>query len=439
VQARHLEENFDLAKNALDILVDNVVGLGIRPEPQVRTKDGKPHKEYNKALMKLWIDWVNSPEVTGELDYYSMQRIEARTLFRDGEYLKQYIEGNQPFLKHKTKVPFSIELLEPDLLPLDYTDYSNKIIQGVEKNTWGQPVAYHVYKDHPGNRFLSSTSTKRVSSDNMAHVKMVNRMGQTRGITVFASVLNRFDDIKDICEAENVAARVSAAFTFYIKKGGPDQYFAPQEDEAERDIEMAPGMGLDNLRPGEEYGTIDSNRPNNGVVPYVGFNIRGAAGGVGVSYSSLSKEYMGNWSSRRQEANEQYSHYGTLWSYFVQRSVKKDWHRFAKMAQFVLDVPDDVDTETLLNADYSRPPMVVIDPKAELAAIEKELELQLVSKSRVQRRRGDHPDDVRSQIAQDALEDEEAGLPVPEYRKNDAVVEESGNNKDKNNGDDNAE
>ena len=416
IQARHLEENFDIAKNALDILVDNVVGMGIMPEPQIRRVDGTPHKEFNKQLRDLHRDWVKNAYVTDDYDYYAGQRLEARSLFRDGEILKQHLEGVVPGLKHGTKVPYSIELIEADYLPLSLTNPEKNIIQGVEKNAWGQARAFHVYKHHPGgDRFAGET--KRVSSDRMTHVKMIHRIGQTRGTTVFAPVLNRFDDIKDICESERVAARVAAAFTFYIKKGMPELYVPPTESGESREMEMSPGMGLDNLQPGEDYGTLDSNRPNNEIVPFIGFNQRCAAGGVGISYSSLAKQYDGSWSSKRQEANEQYIHYGTLWSYFVSRSVSEDWKRFARMAQLMIDIPSDVDRTTLLDADYSRPPLLTIDANKELSGVEKKLKLQLTSKSEELRKQGKNPDDMRTSIMQEIDEDDAAGMPPLDFRQ----------------------
>jgi capsid protein len=84
-------------------------------------------------------------------------------------------------------------------------------VQGVELNSWGRPRAYHIYKNHPGDGLTYSSDTKRVSADRMFHLKLVKRLHQVRGVSVFASTLARFDDIKEIDESERVAARVAAA------------------------------------------------------------------------------------------------------------------------------------------------------------------------------------------------------------------------------------
>ncbi|WP_038896817.1 phage portal protein, partial [Xanthomonas vasicola] len=75
--------------------------------------------------------------------------------------------GAVPYLEHGGGVPYSIEMLEADLVPLDFNDPARNILQGVERNAWGRPVAYHVYKQHPGDPLGWTTETKRVSAEVM--------------------------------------------------------------------------------------------------------------------------------------------------------------------------------------------------------------------------------------------------------------------------------
>ena len=50
------------------------------------------------------------------------QRLTAYTWLRDGEAFAQQLAGPAPYLNHGSRVPFSLELLEPDFVPLDYGD-----------------------------------------------------------------------------------------------------------------------------------------------------------------------------------------------------------------------------------------------------------------------------------------------------------------------------
>lgn len=52
------------------------------------------------------------------------------------------------------------------------------------------------------------------------------RLHQVWGLSVFASAMSRFEDVKDYEESERIAAKVAASMTFQIKKGGGEQYGA---------------------------------------------------------------------------------------------------------------------------------------------------------------------------------------------------------------------
>ncbi|NHV87550.1 phage portal protein, partial [Escherichia coli] len=87
---------------------------------------------------------------------------------------------------------------------------------------------------------------------------------QLRGISLLHGVITRLADIKDYEESERVAARIAAALSFYIKRGdgasGDEAEFS--EPGTARNFDIAPGMIFDELRPGEDLGMVESNRPN---------------------------------------------------------------------------------------------------------------------------------------------------------------------------------
>ncbi len=412
-QARHLAENLDIAKGILDVMVDNVVGQGLRPEPMVKTLDGELAKEVNDAILALWKDWITSPEVTFELDYYSAQRLQALTWFRDGECLTQLLSGNVIGLDHGTRVPFSIELLEPDFLPVDLNDSSKGIIQGVGKNTFGRPRNYYVYKVHPGKTtgIIAIQDTKRIPAERMIHIKSLERIGQTRGITKFASVVNRLDDIKEIEESERVAARVAAAMTGFIKKGSPELYI-PNVDDTPREMDFQPGMIFDDLMIGEEIQSIISNRPNNALVDFRASQLRAVASGVGASYSSIAKDYNGSYSAQRQELLEAHIHYGTLWHYFCEVNARPTHMGFVSAANTanLLPLSPLIDMSTLFDVDFSQPVMPWVDPQKEINALAKAIEIKIKSRSAAIRERGGNPDEVFKQIEseQDLIADQAA-------------------------------
>jgi lambda family phage portal protein len=436
--ARVQEQNYDLAESVLATLVDHVIGPdGVHLEPTPRNKDGKINKDFAKQITKLRNDWNRKPEVTGELSNAEVERLSFRTVCRDGEYLIQHVEGLRSDLDHGTKVPYSIELIEADLLPFekDGKNGDNRITQGVERNTWGKPLAYHLYKDHPGdiNYIGLGLQTKRVSADKIQHVKITKRFKQARGVSIFAPMLRRIEDLKDYEESERVAARIAAAMCAYIKKGTPDDYNTPESGETDRSFKVKPGMIFDRLQPGEDIGMVDSNRPSSLLEGFRDSMVRTIAGASRGTFSSIARKYEGTYSSQRQELVEGYTSYKALTKFFAMRHTYPVYMRFLNMAILsgLLRVPADLDMDTLYDAECRGPAMPWIDPEKEEKALDRGERAGRRSTQQSIRERGGSPDQVMDEIQAWREEADSRSLVFttdPKYDKNvpDLIFEEVG-------------
>lgn len=406
--ARYLERNHDITRGVLRTLVNNVVGpRGIGIEPQPRRMDGTIHTEYAAALRALHQKWCRRPEVTAKMHWAQAERMLAYTWLRDGEGFAQQVVGPVAGLQHATAVPFSLELLEPDFIPMNFSDLSRNIRQGVQLNAWGRATAYHCFKRDPreAGAWVTPSDLKIVPAANMLHVSTMDRLHQVRGISEFASVLTRVEDLKDYEESERIAAKVAASMGAYVKRiPGPEGYEAPSEGEAqeERHLRMQPGMIFDGLKVGEEIGMIDTNRPNPNLVAWRSGQLRAYAAGVGASFSSISRDYNGTYSALRQELVEQWVHYAVLTDDFAGQFSLPVYETLVRVAHLsgVLPIPKDVlagtETECLLVGQQ----MPWIDPLKEATAYEKLTQSGFTSEVEVIRRRGGNPREVMDQIAE---------------------------------------
>jgi lambda family phage portal protein len=400
-QARELEENSDIAVNALDILVNFTIGTGLIPEPEVRTKDGKPHTRVNAELSRLLKDWVKNPEVTGEYDLFALQRMICRTWIRDGEaFSKQYM-GKVSGLDHHSIVPYSIESFESDFVPMGLNQ--GRIKQGIELNKFGRPIKYHIGTAHPGEQGMKGTGYQSTPAHQIIHLALRRRLHSTRGITVFHSCLNRIHDINDIDQAERVAARMSAMLAFFVQKGDSQQY-DPNQGSSRRDLFLEPGMVIDDLRPGEQVKTIENNRPANGIMDFRNEQLRAAAGGLGTSGSSLAKNYDGSYSSQRQELTESMRSYRPLTHYFVNRFCEPVYKGYAEACyqSGLVKLDSDVDLSTIFNVRHGKPPIPWIDPWKEAKAFELVEDHKWMPWSEIVKNFSERtPDDVLQAIAED--------------------------------------
>ena len=415
--ARHMEQNYDLALGVLNTLVANIVGpSGIGIEPQPRRADGTIDDELARQILTLWRDWAMVPEVTRQHDWPSAQRLLCRSWLRDGEVFVQMVSGTIATLDHRTKVPFSVEMLEADFVPMDLNATAPaQVVQGVEINAWGAPIGYHVYKANPTESAGVSLQTKRIPAANMLHLKNVHRIRQMRGVSVFASVLNRFDDLKEYEESERIAAKIAASMAAFIRKGSPDLYDPGSGNEDQRQMKFRPGMIFDDLRPGEEIGTIDTNRPNPNLEIYRSGQLKAVAAGAGPTYSSIARTYDGTYSAQRQELVEGYAIYGTLANEFIGRVVRPVYEQFvaAAVASGALRLPAGISPETLDDAAYMPPAMPWIDPKKEMDAFGLAEDRCYMSGPEIIRRRGGNPIETLEQQARWVREKAASGIPAP--------------------------
>lgn len=415
--SRYLDENHDLAIGVLDTLVNRTVGAGLTPTPMVRDRTGELHEDVNEQLASIYRTWARAPDTTGQQSLGEAQRLVARSHFRDGEVLIQHMQGGN--FPHRGQVPYTVELLEADHLPFDLVGSAPTIVHGVEKSRTGEVVAFHLERDHPGDHGAIGTgslmrNTIRIPAARVTHLKLTKRISQTRGVPIFHGVIRRLEDLKQYEDSERIAARVSAAFTAFIRKG-TDYSKQGTSTTPARVMEMAPGMIFDNLAPGEEIGTIGSNRPNPNLAAYVLDQIRRVAAGTGTGASSISRNYTGTYSSQRQELVEMQANYLRLFDYFLAHLVRPVHERLVETAVLasVLRVPRDVDRLTLTDFEASPPAMPWIDPAKEVRADAEAVAEGFKSRRQVIRERNGDPRRVDAEIEQDTFTPASASPALP--------------------------
>ena len=414
--ARYLDENHDLAIGVLDVLVNKVVGTGITVEPQVEDTKGNLHEKFNKQIADLWKEWCKKPEITGELPFSEVQRIACRAWFRDGEILTRKLRGGRRFPHpNRSGVPYSLEMVEADYLPFQDISGYDDVIHGVQKNAYGQPIAYFLWKDHPGNYLLPYQVTNNskvfsVPAEDMIHLKFVRRFRQTRGISIFHGVIDRLDDIKDYEESERIAARIAASLTAFIKKSS--DFTGTTSSSGDREFQMQAGMIFDSLMPGEDVGMIKSDRPNPNLQNYRNGQLKAIAAGTSTTYSSISKDYDGSYSSQRQEIVEGEPGYSRLQGNFIDVWMNPVYDDFVGSATISgrLQIPRGVNVDTLFKVEMRGPGQAWIDPLKEVQADKEKIEARIVSRAQVIRQRGNDPRVVNQQIQREREEDLKNGF-----------------------------
>lgn len=410
-QARWLDNNHDLVIGLLDKMEERIVGArGIIVEPQPLLLTGAVADDLAKEIRAAWAEWSVAPEVTGQYTRPVMERLLARTWLRDGEVFCQMVQGKVTGLTPQAGVPFWLEALEPDFVPLDSNDSGKGLCQGIFLNAWGRPIKYQVHKSLTTSG-IALGDAKEINADNMLHLKFVRRLHQIRGNSLLSGILIRLSALKDYEDAELTAARIAAALGMYVKKGDGQSY-PESEDKEEREMDIVPGMLFDGLQPGEDIGMIKSDRPNPNLENFRNGQLRAVSAGSRGSYSSIARDYNGTYSSQRQELVESFEGYNILQDSFVAAISRPNYRNWLQMAitSGAIKTPADLDMKSLFNAVYSGPVMPWIDPLKEANGWKVQVRGGAATESDWIRSRGANPSEVKRRRKAEIDENNKLGL-----------------------------
>lgn len=417
--ARESQENYDILKGALETLAARMIGSGINTSPNISLSNGDPATELNKQIQKLYIDWFKKPLINSELSGGEVQRLMATTAFRDGEIFTHHINGT--LAPHHSKIPYSLELLESEMLPWNQhplkTDKSGQIKLGIERDKWKRPIYYYFHKTHPGSLQHYKTQTKawKIPAADITHYYHSIRVNASRGISALHATFRRLSELRDYENSEMIAAKIAAALGFQIKRS-PDMLNAEEWSKystlpnKNRKFKITPGILYDHLAPGESVEPINpNNRPNPGLNAFRKGHLHLAAKGLGfLSYSSFVGEYNGSYSAERLAQIEAWQNLYSLTEGFINCQWQPIYDRFIEtlIAYRIIDIEkkydgQSIDLNSLKNANHNTPTMPYIDPAKEAKAQSISLSNHLESWSNLMRKRGYNPETLKQEILHD--------------------------------------
>lgn len=333
-RARQLCRDNDYARQALRAIEGNVIGQGIPFQAQVRMqRGGRLDAPINDAIEAAWRQWSQARycHTGGRLSFADIERLAIRACAESGEVFIRLVR--QSF--GGGAIPLALEVLEADLLDDGLNGRSregNEIRMGVEVDGWGRPIAYHFLAYHPGdyqfsNQQISTQRHKRVPAEEIIHLYRAERPGQTRGVTWFASAIQRLHHLAGYEQAEVVRARASSALMGFITS--PEgELIGDDVMDGERVSQFEPGV-FKYLNPGESVTVPSLDSPDGQFEPFLRAMLRAMAAGIGCSYETISRDFsQTNYSSSRLSLLEDRDHWRVLQAWMVEnfhRRVFSEW------------------------------------------------------------------------------------------------------------------
>lgn len=331
-RSRQLVRDGGYAKSAKRVIVNNVVGTGIRLQALVQNTRGGLNARVNDSIEDTWTEWCagDSCHTGGELHFHDMERQLMGQIFEAGEIFVRI--HRQTF--GRSTIPMALEVIEPERVVDGYAQPSAvaapaQVRMGVEVDKFRRPLAYWVRDLHPGDVRLDVERTdvaERVPAADMFHLRVIDRWPQTRGEPWMHAVCGKLNDMNGYSEAEIIAARGAANYLGMIETAEDVTSLGEEQPDGTFQMPVQPGAWFRG-QPGEKLTFASPNRPNAALDPFMRFMLREVAAGIGTSYESISRDYsQHNYSSQRQAMLEDRDLWRAVQAWII-RSFRTRLHR----------------------------------------------------------------------------------------------------------------
>ena len=323
-RCRELERNNDYVRRYLNGLDSNVIGSkGIMLQMKVEDSPLVYDDQANRVIEKEWRKWCNRKHATpnGRQSWIDICKLALRSCARDGDVLLQLVRG------FNNDHGFAVQLIEADMLDLHHNNYKlqngGEIRMGVETNSVGRPVAYHILTAHPGETSDTSRRRLRVDADDIIHLYNPERISQTRGVPWMVSAMTRLQMLAGYEESELVASRVAASKMGFLTKDANTESYTGEEDEDYNLImESEPGS-IEELPTGMSFQEWNPTHPTTAYKDFVKSTLRGISAGLNISYNTLANDLEGvNYSSIRAGLFDEREHYKSIQNWFIDSFIQ---------------------------------------------------------------------------------------------------------------------
>lgn len=373
-RVRDLVRNTAQGKRVKNAFQDLIVGTGFQtfawpfaPQEmfqlvtemeQIESGTLGPRLQFALEADDLYEEWSSDPrqfDAESRLSRMEMERMAV------GESV---VTGNsliiRCFRKNYSIVPLCYQIIEREQLDesmdRDRSKGQNKILNGIEFDADNNAVAYHILLDHPddsfsysGSRFvgtsgISSTSSgrrQRIEANRVIDLSLWDRPSSSVGASWYDSTGQTTWDRDNYMGSEIRSAAVDAAFAFVAKLVNGEKYggwgfgdgLTDDDEDGNRSFKVGQSPVSATIGVDEELEMVRSTRPNKDAEPFLRLLDRDQAGGLGLSYYTLTGDYAStNFSSSRAAKMDEDGHMNPLKAWFgthVALRMRRDFNAIA--------------------------------------------------------------------------------------------------------------
>jgi lambda family phage portal protein len=397
----------------------NLIGIGIVPRLK-RIKD----KKRKQVLQDLWDDWVQVCDADGVLNFYGLQTLAVRSWLEAGEV---FIRKRPRMPDASLPVPLQVQLIEAEFVPmLDANTYpgmpvGNTIRSGIERDKRGQRVAYWMYREHPGDGYggvINPANLLRIPASEVLHMFEPKRAGQLRGVSMLAPTLTKLRDLGNYQDAVLLRQQIANLFVAFLKRTVPpaDANADPLTGKAIEGnydnplMPLAPGL-IQELDDGQEVQF--GNPPEAGTTysDYIRTELMGLAASNGLPYELFSGDIKQVSDRTLRVIINDFRRFAEQrqWQVVIPMLCQpvREWFCVAATANGTLQVSEFDDAKRVEWAPHG---WAYIHPVQDPQGKQMEVSAGFRSRSSVIGERGDDPEAVDQERADDQAREQELGI-----------------------------
>jgi lambda family phage portal protein len=395
-----------IARAAITRCRTNIVGTGLIPHSAV---DGATlglsddeARELNALIDREFALYAENPaecDAEATLDFYQQQALTLVSALLAGDCFALTPWDERPGCIYGLKV----QLVEADRVSnKDESPNTARMIDGVELDTLGAPVAYHIRNAHPADPHGTQARWERVLAfgpetgrRRVLHVwNEKDRIGAVRGAPYLAPILEPLKQLERYSSAELMAAVVQSLMTVFIQPPketvDADNNPLPPLEGATTNTEAgddAPSITLGNgavvsLAPGETANMVNPTRPNANFDPFFTALVKQIGACLELPVDELLLSYQASYSAARAAMLQAWRFYTMRRWWLVQQfcaPLRALWfdEAVARGRIPVVDYSDPVRRAAYVAAIWVGPARGAMDEDKEADAAKKRIEAGL--------------------------------------------------------------
>ena len=333
-----------VATAAINTNRTKTVGPGLRMKCAVNNEilglsEDELHRWQRKteAEWKLWAERRSNCDALGVNNFYELEQLAVKSWLMSGD---AFVLLKRAVSTQLNPYTLRLHIIEADRVSTPFCERSamfnqtegktaagNKIYDGVEIDSCGRVIAYHICNVHPYQNTAEERKWARVEVEgkntglpNILQLMETERPDQYRGVTYLAPVIEILLQLRRYTESELVAALVQSYLTAWIVTesdttdfplnevgaGDVDGIPSGQPDsvsDSENEYEMGPGQ-INHLKKGENVVFGNPNIPTAGYDAFVRSIIKMAGAALELPYDVLIKEFNSSYSAAKGALEE---------------------------------------------------------------------------------------------------------------------------------------